>query len=198
MYSPNYAIETDREVIDPVIMNNPFSTLVFHDGMNVQSFHLPLILKGNSLVGHMAKANPAWQDVDGSSVLAIFHGPHCYISPDWYGRSGNVPTWNYISIHVRGNVKIYSEASFLNQALVELGKGYDPGFNIEKNVSDHKNLLASIVGIEITITNVFAKFKLAQSKNEDERMSVIRHLEKSSNQSEQRVAKAMRETLKVL
>lgn len=196
MYSPKYAIETDRKVIDPVIKENPFATLVFHDGENVQSFHLPLILKENRLIGHMAKANHAWQTIDGSSILVIFHGPHCYISPDWYGKRGNVPTWNYISIQIRGKVEIVHEASFLEQALVELGKGYGPDFDIEKNVSDHQNLLTGIVGIEISITDILAKFKLAQSKNEDERINVIKHLEKSSNQSEQKVAKAMEKTLR--
>lgn len=195
MYSPKYAIETDRNVIDPVITENPFATLVFRDGENIQSFHLPLILKGNSLIGHMAKANPALQTLDGLSILTIFHGPHCYISPDWYGKPGNVPTWNYISIQVRGDVKINHDFSFLRQALIELGHKHNSNFDIEKNVNDHQNLLASIVGIEITITDILAKFKLAQSKNEDERINVIRHLEKSSNQSEQMVAKAMQKTL---
>ena len=57
----------------------------------------------------MAKANTAWQVLHGSSLLVIFHGPHCYISPDWYGKPGNVPTWNYISIQVLGNVKINTD-----------------------------------------------------------------------------------------
>jgi hypothetical protein len=107
----------------------------------------------------MAKANPAWQTLDGSSILTIFHGPHCYISPDWYGKPGNVPTWNYISIQVRGDVKIIHDFSFLRQALIELGQKHNSSFDIEKNVNDHQNLLANIVGIEITIADILAKFK---------------------------------------
>ncbi len=61
MYSPKYAIETDRNIIDPVINENPFATLVYNDSENIQSFHLPLFLEGNKLIGHMAKANTAWQ-----------------------------------------------------------------------------------------------------------------------------------------
>ncbi len=195
MYSPKYAIETDRNVIDPVIHENPFATLVFRGGDNIQSFHLPLIMKHNKLIGHMAKANPAWQALDGSSVLVIFHGPHCYISPDYYGKPGNVPTWNYISIQVRGDVKIKTDLAFLATALIELGQTQDSSFDITTNVNEHQNLMSAIVGIEITITEIFAKFKLAQSKPEDERKNVIKHLEKSPNQSTQRVAKAMKETL---
>ena len=61
MYSPKYAIETDRNIIDPVINENPFATLVYNDSENIQSFHLPLFLEGNKLIGHMAKANTACQ-----------------------------------------------------------------------------------------------------------------------------------------
>jgi transcriptional regulator len=196
MYSPKYAIETDRNIIDPVINENPFATIVYSDSENIQSFHLPLFLKGNRLIGHMAKANPAWQALDGSSLLVIFHGPHCYISPDWYGKPGNVPTWNYISIQVRGDVKINTDLAFLKKALIEFGQKYDGNFDIANNVNEHQNLLHGIVGIEITITEIFAKFKLAQSKNEDERINVIKYLEKSSNQSEQMIAKAMKKTFK--
>lgn len=196
MYSPKYAIETDRNIIHAVIAENPFATLVFYDGGNIQSFHLPLILDENRLLGHMAKANPAWQALDGSSILIIFHGPHCYISPDWYGKPGNVPTWNYISIQVRGDVKVNNDISFLKHAVIELGKKQDAKFDIEKNIDEHEYLLNSIVGIEIMVKDIFAKFKLAQSKNEEERMNVIKHLENSADQAERLVAKAMQQTLR--
>jgi predicted FMN-binding regulatory protein PaiB len=76
-----------------------------------------------------------------------------------------------------------------------LGQKYDGNFDIANNVNEHQNLVAGIVGIEITITHIFAKFKLAQSKNEYERINVIKHLEKSFSQSEQMIAKAMKKTL---
>ena len=79
--------------------------------------------------------------------------------------------------------------------MIELGQKYDSKFDIANIVNEHQNLLAGIVGIEITITEIYAKFKLAQSKNEDERINVMRHLENSSNQSEQMIAKAMKKTL---
>lgn len=198
MYSPQYAIETDREIIDSVIEENPFATLVFRGAENIQSFHLPLHLEGNTLVGHMARANHAWRTLDQSPVLIIFHGPHCYISPDWYGGPGNVPTWNYISVQVRGNVRIFTDLPFLRQALIKLGQKQDPNFDIEKNINDHQDLLVGIVGIEVTITDIFAKFKLAQSKNEEERANVIKQLQKSSNHSEQMIARAMQKTLESL
>jgi transcriptional regulator len=195
MYSPKYAIETDRDKIDSVIDANPFATLVYSDQEKVQSFHLPLFSKENRLIGHLAKANPAWETLEGSSVLVIFHGPHCYISPEWYGKPGNVPTWNYISVQVRGQVKIHSDEIFLKEALIGLGQKHDAHFDIATNVNDHQNLLAGIVGIEIAITEVFAKFKLAQSKSEHERLNVVKQLEKSLDQNDRLVAKAMLETM---
>lgn len=195
MYSPQYAIEKNPEAIKSVIKENPFATLTYLEEGEVQSFHLPLILAGDKLIGHMALANSAWKTLKDSSVLVIFHGPHCYISPEWYGTSGNVPTWNYISIQVRGKVSIHTSDEFLKNALVQLGENNDPAFEINKNVEDNKRLLAGIIGLEISITDMFGKFKLAQSKPEAERMNVIDKLEKSSDTMNHKVAKAMRQTI---
>lgn len=195
MYSPQYAIETNREAINSVIRENPFATLTYVENDEIQSFHLPLALEGEKLVGHLALANPAWKALGNSSVLVIFHGPHCYISPEWYGTPGNVPTWNYISIQVRGMVSIKTDGEFLKESLIKLGRLNDSSFDIKKNVEDNSRLLAGIVGIEISITDIFAKFKLAQSKGEDERKRVIAKLEASTNTMDQQVAKAMALTL---
>ncbi len=194
MYSPQYAIETDRSRIDTVIRENPFATIVFIDQGKSQSFHLPLFLENNSLIGHLALANPSWKDIDQQEVLVIIHGPHSYISPTWYGNPDNVPTWNYISIQIRGKVILHRDELFLRKALSGLSEKYDPNFDIQKNIDDHLSLLKAIVGISIDIQEVFAKFKLAQSKPETERLGVIAHLEKSRDSMDHEVARAMRET----
>ena len=195
MYSPKYAIETDRKLIDSIIEEYPFATLIFQENDKIEAFHLPLVLDNEKLIGHMAKANPAWEAIENSSILAIFHGPHCFISPDWYGKAGNVPTWNYISIHIKGICKVIHDNSFLKSAIIKLGKQSDSDFLIEKNIDDHDGLLNGVVGIEITVQDIFAKFKLAQSKSVEERQNVINHLEKSLNTSDQAVAKAMQMTI---
>jgi transcriptional regulator len=192
MYSPAYAIETDRAVINEVIKDYPFATLSFIDQNEIQSFHLPLLLEHNLLIGHLARANPVWKNLEGQKIQVIFHGPHGYISPNDYGEEGNVPTWNYVAIHVKGKVSVRHEEDFLVQALIHLSKEYDPRFGIQKNIGDHKGKLASIVGIEIEILEVFAKFKLAQSKSDSSRKSVIRNLQERNPS----LAKAMQNTLK--
>ena len=173
MYSPQYAVQDDPEASKEVIRQNSFATVVY----NNNAFHLPMLLEGNKLIGHMAKANNAWEALKSSESLFIFHGPHHYISPTFYGSEANVPTWNYISVHVRGTVIIREDEAFLKRAILELSKKFDPSFDIEKNMADHKKLFSAIVGIEVEITDMFGKFKLAQSKPESERKNVINALE---------------------
>lgn len=192
MYSPAYAIQSDSSENERIIRENPFSTIVYAN----EALHLPMLLEGQQLIGHMAKANSAWKALQGTCALFIFHGPHHYISPTFYGTDTNVPTWNYISVHVRGEITIREDEEFLKKALLALSQKYDPGFDIEKNITDHKKLFASIVGIEVRITEIFGKFKLAQSKPEDERQNVIQELEKLNTDQAKETAKEMRRTLK--
>lgn len=195
MYSPKYAIETDEKRIHQVIKDNPFATVVYQQNGRSESFPLPLLLEDNKLVGHLALANPAWKDLDGTSALLIFHGPHCYISPTWYGGGSDVPTWNYVAVHVRGKVSITRDEAFLSKVLTSLSKKYDPDFDIDKNIADNKNLFSAIVGIEVEMEEVFAKFKLAQKKPLEARQNVIRKLESSTDSQHRKVGEAMRATL---
>lgn len=194
MYSPKYAVETDEKRIHQVIRDNPFATVVYQHNGRSESFPLPLLLENNKLVGHLALANPAWKDLDGLSALLIFHGPHCYISPTWYGGGSDVPTWNYVAVHVRGKVHITRDEDFLTKVLTGLSRKYDPSFDIEANIAGNQDLLKAIVGIEVSMDEVFAKFKLAQKKSDEARWNVIKQLETSENSGQRKVAAAMRET----
>jgi transcriptional regulator len=195
MYSPQFAIETDRKKINEVITHNPFATLIFQKEGVPQSFHLPLVLDGEKLIGHMARVNTFWRDLDKNKVLIIFHGPHCYISPEWYGTDNNVPTWNYISIQVRGMVTIYHDEKYLRRALSSLGDKQEHGFNMEESIERNIDLLSLIVGIEISIEDIFAKFKLSQNKTVRERENICKALSESSDTTQLAVAKAIQATL---
>lgn len=94
-----------------VIRENGFATLFsLHEGMPFAT-HLPLLVNADKscLYGHFALQNPQWKDIIGQSVLAVFHGPHCYISPSWYETNKAVPTWNYITVHVYGEVELLED-----------------------------------------------------------------------------------------
>lgn len=196
MYSPKYAIQGDPAENELIIRKYPFATVVYSENNIPQSFHLPLIHEGHTLIGHMAKANPAWKALQGISALFIFHGPHHYISPGFYGSEKNVPTWNYISVQVRGTVYIREDEAFLKRALLGLAAQEDAQFAIEKNIEDHQKLLEGIVGIEIEISEIFGKFKLAQSKSEEDRLSVVQALEEIGTDQATETAAAMKKTIR--
>jgi transcriptional regulator len=116
MYTPSAFVESDERKLHTFIEQNSFATLVT-GGENVAestaavASHLPLLLNREAgeqgqLVGHMAKANPQWKHADGQTSLAIFHGPHAYISPGWLKTKNTVPTWNYVAVHVRGVIRL--------------------------------------------------------------------------------------------
>lgn len=191
MYSPKYAVQNDPRENELIIETYPFATVV----CGSECFHLPLILEGNRLIGHMARANPAWASLAGAKALFIFHGPHHYISPTFYGTENNVPTWNYISVHVKGLVHIREDEAFLKRALLLLSQKEDPAFPIEKNISENQKLLGSIVGLDIEIGEIFGKFKLAQSKPESERQNVIAKLEEIGSDQAKETAAAMKKTI---
>src|SRR5438874_6033211 len=104
MYIPHAFAETDRTRLHDFIEQHSFGLLVSQfDGQPFAS-HLPFLLERTAgpkgcLIGHMARANPQWQQLGGQSGLAIFSGPHVYVSPTWYESEQVVPTWNYVAVH---------------------------------------------------------------------------------------------------
>ncbi len=89
--------------------------------------HLPLLLnKENTyLYGHFALQNPQWKDIENKLVLAIFHGPHCYISPSWYETNQAVPTWNYVTVHVYGEFEFIENEHELMDSLHDMVLKYE-------------------------------------------------------------------------
>src|ERR1051325_4993135 len=120
MYIPNSFREDDPALLHELIRQYNFGILVTqHDsssssGQGVSPFaaHLPFLVDAKrgphgTLVAHMARANPQWRDfADGREALAIFQGPHAYISPSWYDEPVSVPTWNYAVVHAYGTPRI--------------------------------------------------------------------------------------------
>lgn len=204
MYIPEHFKETNSERISALIDGNSFGMLITApDGVPFVS-HLPFIFdyaagsKGK-LLCHMARANPQWQHFSScGEVLAIFQGPHAYVSPSWYSSPG-VPTWNYAVVHLRGKPRLIESESEL-EALVErlthvyeshMPNPWQPNFAGERRIK----LLNMIVGFEIEITNIQAKFKLSQNRSPEDQQSVVERLGQSSNQTEVAVATLMSEEL---
>src|SRR6185437_4546205 len=186
MYVPRRFEEKDTEKIHAFIRENSFAILVsIHEGRPIGT-HIPLRLETNAegkdiLVGHISKGNEQKHTLtDGAQVLAIFHGPHAYVSPRWYTEM-RVPTWNYLSVHVYGIVKIM-EGEALKTALSRLVDTYEhhmpqPVHMDEIPEKSLRDDLRGIVGFEILVTELQAAAKLSQNRDEQSSHQVITHLD---------------------
>ncbi len=121
MYIPNAFSAQDRRKIDAFIASNSFGMLVTNVQGRPVATHLPLLLEADhgtngTLWGHIARANDQWQTCD-VDALAVFSGPHAYISPTYYQVERTVPTWNYVAMHVYGRVSYFEDEASLREVL---------------------------------------------------------------------------------
>jgi transcriptional regulator len=202
MYQPSHFIESDPARIHSLIRRYSFATVVSHDGRAPFATHMPMLLHADAgehgtLVTHMARANPQWKQFgDGREVLAIFQGPHAYISPNWYEKRPEVPTWNYAVVHAYGVPRFVEEKSALRAMLRELVDTFETtqpqpyGQVLTDEYID--KLSPGIVGIEIPISRLEAKFKLNQNRSDADRAGVMAALSVSADQTEREVAELMK------
>lgn len=200
MYIPKSFEVTDRAAAEAFIAKHGFATLTTCAGGAPQATHLPLLLEGEALVGHMARANPHWRDFDGGGeALAIFHGPHGYISPSWYTTSPAVPTWNYAVVHVYGTPRLVDGEEALTGLVDRLVERYEaeqpkpwPG---DLPADFKAGLLRAIVGFRMEITRIEAKFKLSQNRGAEDQRAVIARLRQGADPGERALGELMAEVL---
>jgi transcriptional regulator len=201
MYIPKHFKIENEEKIYEFIEKYSFATLYSTHKGEPYATHLPLILKRdeNALYGHFARANGQWKDIENQSVLVVFQGPHCYISPSWYEIQDAVPTWNYVSIHIYGKVDIIEDEKVIFDCLDVMVNKYempDSPYNF-KNVDSKyiDGMSKGIVAFKINITKIEAKAKLSQNHPADRQKLIIGNLDKSSNQDDLEVASLMEKNL---
>jgi transcriptional regulator len=162
----------------------PFSILVSSTPEGPFATHLPLVVRdiedGLYLRGHVAKANPHWRYLgENPDCLIIFHGPHSYISPTNYNTREAVPTWNYSAVHAYGKARIFVAPHELLSLLQELIPLFEPAYAEQwASLSDvyRSRMLNHIVGFEIAVTRLEAKFKLSQNRTLEEQERIIQSL----------------------
>ncbi len=178
MYIPQHFEVTDRKKILAFIKANAFGQLVSSVGGRLFSSHLPFFLSNDkqSLICHVAKRNPQWEDIEDQEVLITFQGAHDYVSPSWY-RSPGVPTWNYQAVHVYGKPELITEPEELKSIVNEFTKIYESSFKKPWEPEYKNALLNVIIGIEIKITELQCKYKLSQNRSEGDRMQVAEQLQ---------------------
>ncbi|MCM3122862.1 MULTISPECIES: FMN-binding negative transcriptional regulator [unclassified Mesobacillus] len=201
MYIPKHFKIEDEVKIYEFIEKYSFATLYSTHLGEHYATHLPLILKKdeNALYGHFARPNGQWKDIENQSVLVVFQGPHCYISPSWYEIKDAVPTWNYVSIHIYGNVEIIEDEKVIYDCLDEMVNKYekpDSPYNL-KNVDSKyiEGMSKGIVAFKINIIKIEAKAKLSQNHPAERQGLIIENLDKSSNQNDLEVASLMKKYL---
>ena len=207
MYTPVSFVENDLPILHSCIEENSFATLVTLDSEGPAVSHLPLLLdrkvgRNGTLIGHMAKANSQWREIKNGDALAIFHGPHDYISPGWLNEQNVVPTWNYVAVHVTGKVQLVEEQTELLDIVRRYVNVYEASmpepWQLESADPEFiEKLLDGIVGFTIEITSIEGKWKLNQNHPEERRQKIIDGLETRPDEDSATIAKLMRATLGV-
>ncbi len=200
MYVPKAFREDRRQVLHALIRQYSFGTLItFGDG-GLAASHLPFLLYPDrgphgTLLGHLARANPQWASF-GQEALAVFQGPHAYISPSWYQTPLSVPTWNYVAVHAYGVPRVVADDATLRSILEATVRRYEAAFekpwDMARLPDDYvQHMMGAIVGFEIPISRLEGKLKLSQNRSPADRQGVVEGLRGQDGALEQAVADLM-------
>jgi transcriptional regulator len=197
---PLNAWEGQPEILD-FIQKNSFATLYAQVEGRPWATHIPVFLEGKPdgkflLHGHIAKANSQWKHLaEAEEVLVVFQGPHAYISSSWYTHE-NVPTWNYLSVHVYGKARLIEGEELMHhlKSLVDKHESGRPNrVQVETMTPSYlEGQIRALVGFELDITEVKASAKLSQNRDDENHERIVQKLEQSSSASDQEVAEEMR------
>jgi len=182
IYTPRAFAAQDTAAIARIIREHPFATLVTPGDAEPSVSHLPLQYHADDgehgvLLGHMARANPHWRALGRVGSVAIFHGPHAYVSPSSYtDPAAAVPTWNYAVAHVHGRVELMT-ADETRGLLDEMIERYESNravpWRLQLEGPPLTAMLGAIVGFRVVIERVEAKLKLSQNRSAEDRERVI-------------------------
>ena len=201
MYVPASFAETDRTKLHDLMRQYSFALLTSHGASGLVATHLPLLLDAEAgphgrLIGHMARANSQWRDI-GDQVMAVFSGPHAYVSPTWYDEPGMVPTWNYVAVHAYGTFQIVDDPEELRAILRRSVAEYEgprlSPWAFDASEAYVEKMLKAIVGFRIDIERLEGKWKLSQNHPEPLRRRVFDALEAQGDEASRAVAALMKE-----
>jgi len=167
--------------------DHPFATLITPGSRETLVSHIPLLLipgcePHGTLIGHFARANPHWQAAHETQSIAIFLGPHAYVSPSWYKEPTRmVPTWNYAVVHAHGTLEIVDDAAATRSTLDLLIQRFEAGrgapWQFEQPPTERDALVRGIVAFRLRIKHIDAKFKLSQNRSREDQSRVIAALQ---------------------
>ena len=204
VYLPPAFTEARPEVLIGHIERHDFGLLVSHGPAGLVASHIPFLVENDGdqlhLHGHLARPNPQVNDLAQSTdeVLAIFHGPHAYISPSWYATGPSVPTWNYVDVHAYGTARLIEDSDWLRRFLRRLSDRHETRNPEPWRMQDLpdaylQGMLKGIIGLDIAVTRLEGKYKLSQNRPAADRPPVIAALETQNDADALAVARLMRE-----
>lgn len=200
MYVPGAFRVDDVDKLTEFVQRHSFATLVTQNADGPFATHLPTLYdrergaKG-TLVAHMARANSQWRHLaSGNQALAIFHGPHGYVSPSWYRSHPAVPTWNYAVVHAYGVPAVIEDGDRVIEFLDRTVAWYEaavpnPWLGAPADYRD--KLVEAIVAFEMPIDRLEGKFKLSQNRSGEDREGVYEALSRAPDAASRGVAELM-------
>jgi transcriptional regulator len=177
LYVPSHFRQDDADAAYRLIESHAFGTLVSAGPAGLHVSHIPFVPERDDkgrvrLLAHVARANGHWKALaDATDIVAIFQGPHAYVSPTWYSVHPSVPTWNYAVVHAHGRARLLDQAE-LHDLLLRLSSHYEapntPPWKMSSLSADYtQSMLNAIVGFEIEVERLEAKYKLSQNRPAD-------------------------------
>lgn len=202
LYLPRSFEPDDRAAAARLMHDHPFATLLTPGDAEPHISHVPLLLQPScephgTLIGHVARANPHWKHFAGAESIAVFHGPHAYVSPSWYTEPATmVPTWNYATVHAHGPIDVVDDAAASRGILETLVHRFESQrespWELAMSEARVDALVGAIVAFRMRIRRVDAKFKLSQNRSRDDRVRVIEALEGEADPDSAATARWMR------
>jgi len=193
MYLPAHFDEKRLDVLHALVRRHPFGLLVTQTADGPSANGIPFLLDPDgaaglgTLRGHVARANPVWREAATDvPSLVVFQGPDAYVSPGWYPTKAEhgkvVPTWNYVMVQARGQLRIRDDPAWLLQLVTRLTERHEAARSAPWAVSDApadyvQTMLRAIVGIELELTALSGKWKVTQNRAAPDRAGVVTGLE---------------------
>ncbi len=183
MYTPAFARNEERGELLRFMRAHSFATVVTPAAGPPFVTHLPLVIDegadGLRITGHFARANPHWQALAGHESLAVFQGPHAYVSPRLYDTPQSVPTWNYVAVHATGRARALDHAAEALRAVEALIAATEPAYAEQwRSLPERyrEGMLRGIVAFELVVERLEGKYKLSQNRSLPEQRRVAEAL----------------------
>lgn len=205
MYIPNHFKNENIDEVKDFLKQNSFGILILSVNGKHWGTHIPLELEkdesgDDALYGHISKNNLQCEYFkENEEVLAIFNGPHAYVSSSWYHHE-NVPTWNYIAVHIYGKLSILNEQELMD-SLKKLVDKYESNsenpVKVEKLSENTLRSINGIVGFKIKIESIHPAYKLSQNRNDEDHQNIVKELQNTKNYLSMETSEIMKKSRKL-